>query len=86
MVVTLGYIGWDAFYQTSRFWQARQKWIKYCWVFFWTINILALLVVSPAYSKRNRVESMCYLAKKGDVNALILEDSNSGSFIMPPLF
>ncbi len=86
MIITLGYIGWDSFYQDSKFWQTRQKWIKYSWVFFWSLNILALLLVSPAYSKRNRVESMCYLAKKGDVNALIVEDSNSGSFLMPPLF
>jgi hypothetical protein len=38
------------------------------------------------YSKKARVESMVYLSKYENINRILLEDSNSEKFIMPPLF
>lgn len=85
-VVILGMIGWEEFISTSKFWIARPKALKRCWNFFWILNILPLLFITFSYSKRNRVEAMLYLQKKGDVQNLIIEDSNRGDWMMPPLF
>ncbi len=85
-LVTLGFMGWQGFYERSAFWQKRKKLYTGCWVFFWTMNTIALLFISVSYSKRNRVESMCYLAAKGDVVNLIIEDSNRNDSQMIPRF
>lgn len=85
-VVILGYIGWYEFVTQSTFWKARQNLLKYCWIFFWCINTIPLVIVSGAYSKRNRVEAMCYIAKKGDVTNIIIEDGNRDDILMPPRF
>jgi hypothetical protein len=51
------------------------------------LNMLLLLLFTPSYSKRHRVESMYYLYKKGNSSSFIVEDSNKDSdFLMPPLF
>jgi hypothetical protein len=62
-IIILGYMGWHELIQSSSFWQKRRTFIRYSWMFFWGLNILPLLVVSTAYSKRNRVESMTYLQR-----------------------
>ena len=85
-IILLGYIGWSDFISTSTYWLSHKKLLKRFWIFFWIINTIPLMVVSVAYSKRNRVEAMTYIASKGDVNSIIIEDSNRDSFIMPPLF
>ncbi|MFL5753062.1 MAG: glycosyltransferase family 39 protein [Bacteroidia bacterium] len=85
-IVTLGFMGWHEFKERSQFWQRRQKLYRGSWIFFWSLNTVALLFISVSYSKRNRVEAMCYLAKKGDVVNIIMEDSNRDDFLMPPLF
>jgi hypothetical protein len=85
-VIMLGIIGWTQFAETSGFWQKRQKLLRNCWIFFWVLNTLPLLFISVSYSKRNRVEAMLYLQKKGDVKNLIIEDSNRDDWMMPPLF
>jgi hypothetical protein len=85
-IIVLGYIGWDSFFQNSTYWAKHQLLWKRFSTFFLVLNITALLVVSFAYSKRNRVESMTYLSAKTDFKGLVIEDSNRESFLMPPLF
>jgi hypothetical protein len=85
-LITLGYIGWTEFVSASRFWNQRTSLLKACWIFFWTINILALSVISFAYTKRSRVEAMTYLSKKNDVENIIIEESNRNDIQKPPLF
>ncbi|MDQ3048345.1 MAG: glycosyltransferase family 39 protein, partial [Bacteroidota bacterium] len=85
-IIMLGYIGWDQFVQGSSYWKKHPKFLKGCWTWFWCLNILALSVISFAYSKKNRVESMTYIADKGDVTFIAIEDSNRDEFLMPPLF
>ncbi len=85
-IIMLGYIGWEDFIAHSKFWLHRQKLLKYCWVFFWSLNVLVLSLVTFAYSKRNRVEAMTYLSHKGDIKSIAIEDSNREGIMMPPLF
>jgi len=85
-IIMLGYIGWVDFVNTSTFWASHKKLLRGFWIYFWILNTIPLLIVSVAYSKRNRVEAMTYIASKGDVNAIIMEDSNRDDFLLPPLF
>ena len=85
-IIILGYVGWDDFVTNSTFWQNRKKLLRACWIFFWVINTIPLCVVTVAYSKRNRVESMTYIAAKADATAVVIEDTNRDDFTMPPLF
>jgi hypothetical protein len=84
--IILGVIGWNDFVQHSKFWMKREKLLRTCWIFFWSLNILPLLVVSVAYSKRSRVEAMIYLSKKEDFKRLVVEESFRDDFTMPPFF
>lgn len=85
-IIILGCIGWYAYSNKSTFWNRKQKWISNAWMFFWLVNIIPLVVVSLSYSKKNRVEAMVYLSERKDVQSLLIEDSNSDSFIMSPNF
>ncbi len=85
-IITLGYIGWDEFFNQSAFWKNHKVLYRNLWIFFWIINVIPLLVVSVSYSKKNRVESMIYLAKKGDVVSFVVEDSNRDDILIPPQF
>lgn len=85
-LITLGYVGWSEFVETSKFWATRKKLLRGCWIFFWVLNTIPLLVVSVAYSKKNRVEAMTYLSQQSDLKALIIEDSNRDDILVPPLF
>lgn len=85
-IIMLGYIGWDDFVSKSKYWQQHKKLLYRFLVFFWIFNLLPLLVVSVAYSKKSRVDAMAYIANQKDVRAIIMEDSNRKNFLMPPLF
>jgi len=85
-IVLLGMIGWNDFVRTSAFWQNRKKLLRICWIFFWSLNLVPLLVVSTAYSKRSRVEAMVYLAAKKDFKRLVVEESFRDGYTMPPFF
>lgn len=63
-----------------------RKWIKGSWVFFWIVNFIALIPVSAMYSKKARVESMCYLSRYENINYFIVEDSNKDVLRFPPQF
>ncbi|MBI4932100.1 MAG: glycosyltransferase family 39 protein [Bacteroidetes bacterium] len=85
-VIILGVIGWNDFVKKSEFWNNRKKLLRACWIFFLTLNLLPLLVVSVAYSKKSRVEAMVYLSTKKDFNRLLVEESFRDEFTMPPFF
>jgi hypothetical protein len=85
-IIMLGYIGWSDFIKTSTYWLSHKQLLTKLWIFFWILNTIPLLVVSVAYSKKNRVEAMSYIASKGDVHSIIVEDSNRDNILMPPLF
>ena len=85
-VIMLGMIGWSEFSEQSKFWMERKKNLQAGWIFFWVLNTILLCVISVSYSKKNRVEAMCYLAQKNDVQALIIDDSNRGDVQQTPIF
>jgi len=75
LVVILGTIGWQEYYQHSDFWQQRKKIISYSWKFFWTLNVLAVLLLAFTYPKRGRIETMRYLGKQTDLGSVVMETS-----------
>lgn len=85
-IILLGTIGWQDFVDKSTYWQNHKKLLKGFYIWFLCINTLLLAVISFAYSKKNRVESMTYIAGKKDVTYIAIEDSNRDEFLMPPLF
>jgi hypothetical protein len=85
-IIILGAIGWSDFAATSSFWNNRKKLLCACWIFFWSLNLLPLLIVSVAYSKKSRVEAMVYLSTKKDFNRLVIEESFRADYTMPPFF
>ena len=85
-IILLGTVGWNEFLDKSAYWKKHKKLLKGFNIWFWSLNTILLLVISFAYSKRNRVEAMTYIADKGDVTHVVVEDSNRDDFLVPPLF
>lgn len=84
-IVILGVIG--AFQIIHHYQWQTKKWFNNTLIFCLIINAILLPVLTLSYSKRNRVEAMCYIAKQKDCTCLIIEDSNrEDDFVMPPLY
>jgi len=83
-IIILGFIGG---YQiiTKYNWESK-KWFKNTVIFCVVLNLVLLPVLTLSYSKRNRVEAMCYIAKQKDCVRLLIEDSNLDEFTMPPQY
>ena len=84
MIIVLGSIGWYDFADKSKFWIKNKKLLTYCIGFFWIINLATLPFISTMYSKKARVESMCYLSKYSGIKTILLEDIFHGTPQMPP--
>jgi len=76
-VIITGSIGWQEFVEKSRFWSNHKKLLNISWTFFWVINIILLAVATFSYSKRARVESVCYLSGYPDIRYLVMIDEES---------
>ena len=85
-IIILGIIGWNKFVEKSKFWNRNKKLLKACWIFFWTINLILLPVISTMYSKKARVESMVYLSKYENIKYILLEDTNNDNAKICPRF
>jgi len=85
-IIIAGMIGWNNFIASSRFWTRHSKLLRNFWIAFWTLNLILLPIVSTTYSKKARVESMCYLSKYPHIRYLLAEDTNHGRTEMFPLF
>jgi hypothetical protein len=85
-VIILGMIGWNEFSDSSTFWKNHPRLMKNIWIFFWIVNTIPMLFIAASYSKRDRVESMVYLANKGDVKTFIIDAGNHSDFLLPPLY
>jgi hypothetical protein len=85
-IIITGMIGWNDFIASSKFWTRHTKLLRNFWIFFWTLNLILLPIVSTTYSKKARVESMCYLSKYPHIRCLLAEDTNDGKTILFPRF
>ncbi len=81
--IMLGVIGWKDWLNTSRFWEERKKLLNGFYTWFWVVNSILLIALTPAYSKRNRVESMVWLSEQADFNNMIIESSHKHDFLLP---
>ncbi|MFQ3325741.1 MAG: hypothetical protein ACJASM_000937 [Salibacteraceae bacterium] len=93
--IILGWIGWDQLLQ-----QYAHKLVKvnhYGMRFFWGLNIILLVAITPAYSKKSRVESMeffndvpnfqgAYVEKSFEYSAPLLPQYYSGKWVTPVNF
>lgn len=83
LFVILGVLGYE-FIIDKKNW--RKIW-NFSWKFFWILNIPLLLVVSTAYSKKSRVESMYYFYESGEVpEKILLEATGDAGVSMAPRF
>lgn len=87
LVIISGIIGWTKFKETSKYWSYHQKLYDRCIRFFWILNLIALIFVTPASSKKSRVDAMYYLNELSDVNGILLDrTSNYGCYLMPRFY
>jgi len=82
-LIMLGFIGWQQWIKNSNFWNKNVKLLKGFWIWFWVLNTILLLVLTPAYTKRNRAEAMTWLYHQDDFNNMIIESSHKNDFLMP---
>lgn len=75
LFIILGVLGYDFIIDKNNW---RKVW-NFSWKFFWILNIPLLLVVSVAYSKKSRVESMYYFYESGETPQKILLESTGGT-------
>jgi 4-amino-4-deoxy-L-arabinose transferase-like glycosyltransferase len=85
-IIIGGVIGWNSFVNASRYWQKHQKALSRAWVFFWVINLVLLIPLSVAYSKKSRVEAMAYLAKYKGIRVVLAENTNRSDVQMVPRY
>ncbi len=84
-IIILGIIGAFQIIENKR-WETK-KWFRNTVMVCICLNLFLLPILSVSYSKRNRVEAMCYIAKQKDCVRLIIEDSNRwDDFTMPPQY
>jgi hypothetical protein len=85
-IIITGIIGWNEFADKSSFWQKRRLLLKGCWVFFWIVNLILVMVVSVVYSKRARVETMTYLSKYQGIHYLLVADTEDSPELFPRFY
>jgi len=81
-----GVIGWNSFVIISKYWQSHKKALTNIWICFWIINLVLLIPITLAYSKKSRVEAMAYLSKYKNCKVIVAEDTNKSSVQMLPRY
>jgi hypothetical protein len=84
--IMAGVAGWTIIEQSSNFARKYPKFIKGSWTFFWILNTVLLVMLTPSSSKIARVDVMNYLRTKTDNNQYLMESSNSWDPVITPLF
>jgi 4-amino-4-deoxy-L-arabinose transferase-like glycosyltransferase len=85
-IIILGSIGWIEFYNKSGFWQKNKILYKIIIILFWILNIPGLILYTPSYAKKARVESMTYLSSYKNISFILIEDSNRQNVTMLPRY
>jgi hypothetical protein len=84
--IMAGVAGWHRIEQSTQWGLKNARFINGSWAFFWILNTLLLVVLTPSSSKIARVDVMSYLRTKPDNQPYLLESSNSWDPIITPLF
>ncbi|MES2779810.1 MAG: glycosyltransferase family 39 protein [Bacteroidota bacterium] len=84
--VMAGMAGWTSFTAQSNYWLKHPKFLKGIWKFFWIMNTILLLLLTPSSTKISRVDAMSYLYHKEDMKYYMVESSNTWNAVMMPLF
>lgn len=85
IVLMFGVAAWHKFLEGKN----SEKWNKankIMMTFFWVVNTLLLALVTPAYSKKSRVESMEYLGQQADYRQTFVEYTVEYEQIQMPLY
>jgi hypothetical protein len=85
-IIMAGVITWNNIKDKSDFIINNKKFISGSWKFFWVINTIVLIALTPSSSKLSRVETMNYLAKQKDFQTFVFESSNSGGVLLPRFY
>ncbi|HNX85708.1 MAG TPA: glycosyltransferase family 39 protein [Bacteroidales bacterium] len=85
-LILVGVSGWEEFVNCSTFWKKHRVLLHSCWIFFWVINTILLVVFSFTYSKKARVEAMTYLSKYSDIKAIAVVDEHNDPELMPKFY
>ena len=85
-IIVLGVVGWQTYLNSSNFWSNNKKLLKGSMIFFWSINIIVLMVISTSYSKRSRVESMTYLSRYEGIRNIMVENTNDYNINLLPMY
>ena len=86
LFIMIGSIGWMEFSEKSTFWKKHQSVLRSCWIFFWTLNTIGLLVFTFTYSKRSMAESMTYLSKYPDIKYMTAIDGSNNPEMFPKYY
>jgi 4-amino-4-deoxy-L-arabinose transferase-like glycosyltransferase len=85
-IIISGSIGWIEFTGTTSLSQLTKRILQGCWIFFWVINIVALVTITFVYSKKARVETMVYLSKYKNINQLLVADAGNNPELFPRFY
>lgn len=84
--VMAGIAGWETFAAQSTYWKKHTLLLNRIWKFFWIVNTVLLILLTPSSTKISRVDAMSYLYHKKDMNYYMVESSNTWNAVMMPLF
>ena len=70
--------------EQGNWWQNKKGFIRGSWKWFWTLNILVLVLATWQDSKRSRIKVMDYLYEQGDATAFVIGASHrEGGMLLP---
>lgn len=82
-----GMAGWHWVEQQSTYWKNHPKLLKGSWTFFWVVNTLLLVLLTPSSSKIARVDAMTWLYQNQPRwSHYMIEQSTAWNIVIPPLF
>ena len=86
LFIMIGSIGWMEFREKSAYWEKHKALLRSCWIFFWVLNTIVLLVFTFTYSKRSMAESMTYLSKYPGINYMTAIDESNNPEMFPKYY
>ncbi|MCX6285664.1 MAG: glycosyltransferase family 39 protein [Bacteroidetes bacterium] len=86
LLIMIGSIGWMEFRERSVYWSRHKTFLRSCWITFWVLNSIMLLVFTFTYSKKSMAESMGYLSKYPDIQYMTSIDDGNNPEMFPKYY